>query len=317
MNILKKRTERTLRGCFGKYYEEFVKMMIRSGAILTGTFILQCVLEEVWNECCLEIYVPDSHFKCVCDDFKSEPEQYFGYDYFSNHMHPIQKQVKFAYPHNAAFKPQIIFHKKSVPDIHAFDVYNSQLTFGENLALRFSIPDVFGLLQKRSTFSINSLRAFYIDVPHFNRLGFFCKPKYNRLLCLEYILLRHSNEKRIIRYNKNGLGPTCSTIKCDSQCPIRLFYHDFVHHHTIWHGKHYIIVGIHRNQKTMALKDSLFHILPTFMSSKKHALANLTKTIGVFHNLDDYAKIRNSLAECKTPIDTLNTSQVGVLVKVI
>lgn len=45
----KKRVIERLKNIFGQNYNEFVKIMIKTRAIISGSFIIQCVLNEYWD----------------------------------------------------------------------------------------------------------------------------------------------------------------------------------------------------------------------------------------------------------------------------
>lgn len=48
------------RDIFGEKYDEFRDVMIRSGALCSGSFIIQCLLNKKWDDADIDIYLPRS-----------------------------------------------------------------------------------------------------------------------------------------------------------------------------------------------------------------------------------------------------------------
>lgn len=48
------------RDIFGEKYDEFKDVMVRSGALCSGSFIIQCLLNKKWDDADIDIYLPRS-----------------------------------------------------------------------------------------------------------------------------------------------------------------------------------------------------------------------------------------------------------------
>lgn len=76
------------RSYFGNYYDEFREEMIKNKAIISGSFILQTILNEKWENSDIDIYIPIKglNLQTAISGKKTTLEDFF---YFTtNHICP-------------------------------------------------------------------------------------------------------------------------------------------------------------------------------------------------------------------------------------
>lgn len=109
--IITKTIKSRLVNIFGEHYDVFVKMMIDNGAFISGSFIIQCILNEDWSllneKTDIDIYVPfegDKRIEHTFDNghkvFYNQIEDYIynvmGYDYWEEDE-PHKMYTRFKY----------------------------------------------------------------------------------------------------------------------------------------------------------------------------------------------------------------------------
>ena len=82
LGVIKKRIELELRNIFKEHYDEFVETMQKSHAIISGSFLLQIILEEKWENSDIDIYVGST-----CENNSGLRDNFFKDKLKSNEFH--------------------------------------------------------------------------------------------------------------------------------------------------------------------------------------------------------------------------------------
>ena len=64
---------------FGKNLKEFKNQMKITGSFISGSFILQCILDEAWNDSDVDIYTPIEDNTDVGKEYHGEGHQHPGF----------------------------------------------------------------------------------------------------------------------------------------------------------------------------------------------------------------------------------------------
>ena len=66
----KKNIKSKLQKIFDDKFLIFKKLLMESGSIISGSFLVQCILNVVWNNSDIDIYVSNDNYKMVIDFFE-------------------------------------------------------------------------------------------------------------------------------------------------------------------------------------------------------------------------------------------------------
>jgi len=247
----KNRIKNMLKFKLGSFYDEFVDTMIKTKAIISGSFILQCVLNEFWDSSDIDIYVENNSktrmkngnlelFNNLLDSksYNTFPSKYPGFD---DKIEEIMN-YEILKPNGGGQRLQVINvnvsknytmrdHKKNT----GFDICKNILSFNKDKSLFLEFKNLSEIMYKCTTFSILDIEDFWYRLEKYTNRGFRFKPKHNKLLFLEFMLLKEmeSGSPITIAFNfkpyiyKRKIGNGCS-----KKCPIRLLYRDVMHYHS-------------------------------------------------------------------------------------
>lgn len=135
------------------------------------------------------------------------------------------------------------------------------------------------IINKIGTFTIKNVSSFYRIIREYSSIGFKFKPKYNRLLCLEYILLKNRRLYGFIeKYNIDKKKKSSWMAECSRThlCPMNLLFKDVKHYHDVRH----IIIDKNNN---------MFNNL-IINNKESESFRRMFKTC---KSLDQYVKERN------------------------
>jgi hypothetical protein len=258
---IKNRIKNMLKFKLGSLYDEFVDTMIKTDAIISGSFILQCVLNEFWDSSDIDIYVENNSETKMENEYanlelfnrllnsksyNTFSSKYPGFDDF-NFIEEIMNYDIYIPTVGGTQRLQVINvnvsgdytmrdHKKNT----GFDICKNVLSFNNDRSMNLEFTNLSEIIYKCTTFSILDLDDFLYRLEKYSNRGFKFKPKHNKLLFLEYILIKltqeegppttlslnfkpHIYKKNII--NNNGIKG------CSKECPIGLLYRDVMHYH--------------------------------------------------------------------------------------
>jgi len=294
---VKKRVSERLKTIFGEYYEEFVNDMIITKGIISGSFIIQCVLNEFWDNSDIDIYVENNnvfqsvHQRPAYDYYASDAENHFNsvgsgnslifhrlfndkskrvycgnYKTFGNHIegivnYELHNNCKIQVINvNTSDKYTLRDHNKNT----GFDICKNILQFNKDKSMHLEFKNLKDIIYRRTLFSILEIDDFYYRIEKYSKRGFFFKPKFNKGLYLEYIMLRFNgyhalktnfNENTYFKlkekqrqFEKNRSPDEASyydplpPFNCGVNCPVKLLFRDVRHYHYVWHdinGQYY------------------------------------------------------------------------------
>lgn len=318
MKIILARTTKKLQNIFGEYYDQFVKNMIESNAIIGGSFILQCILNEWWYDSDIDIYVDVKYEHKFHENMKNiahvdqEDEDFDNYNsVFENIINISSYYIDLDEKDD---KIQVISIRTSdkyslIDHINntGFDVCKNILKYNNSGKLQLHLKNFRELIAKTSTFIIQDVDDFFHRLEKYSSRGFRFRSKYNKVLCIEYISLRKTYPTLLSRDNTKGVFcycnnryEKCSNCDCRSyRCPINTFFPDIKHYHKGMR-EHVTPVIVSNNSKIYN------DILPQLRLESVEPLSLMPKTMEKCKDMDDYAKIRNNFAH--VPIDIYNSS---------
>ncbi|MCJ7636688.1 MAG: hypothetical protein MUO21_04295 [Nitrososphaeraceae archaeon] len=363
-NIIKNRIEHRLKIILGDNYIPFIKMMVKTNAVLSGSFIHQCVLNEKYDNTDIDIYVGSrKNDETMIKFFKSisafsdvdygemykkafscmenitnhyidnnnlipqEDKDYINedrthiYNYYygeiAKRTNGILEKLK-----KDCVKFQLVWiktiesytlsdHIKNT----GFDVCKNLMYYDKKLNAHLQMFNFKELLFKRTTFTIQNIDDFYYRVDKYSKRGFHFKPKYNKLLYLEYLYM-HFSHVHILKTNfDEKIFNSLKGIKCGVNCPIKLLFRNVRHYHTILShdrskccgdGGNGCYYGFCDDAKVTTVEnDGTFaRILPQLRDDGKKDRKDGLKSRTLLRNairsckdIDEYAKIRNTFTQ--------------------
>ena len=380
MKLIKIKIERRLKNIFKNNYGQFVNAIFQNKAIISGSFLLQCILDEVWDNSDIDIYVEkknelylhnimkvlakgnhnyDSMYGSVFRGVISNVENFYLCDDTSCTKEFINRAYENKYNgewENAAIQPRDVgdwengdggnddwengdWHNPGHAPNHSteecgcaltiekndhvhqkiqivtiktskdyslidhtyntgFDVCKNRLTYDSKGNMKLYLKNFREAITKTSTFTIENVDDFYYRIEKYSKRGFFFKPRYNKLLYLEYLFLHfrmihvlHTNfdEGMYLKYGKTECGPSCS---------VKLLFRNTRHYHICQDDVNFTVVE--NNDKTFN------RVLPLLMSSDENKRKDLRRAAWNCKGLDEYAKIRNKFTNI--PINVYNNS---------
>jgi len=299
---IKTRIINNLKNIFEDDYNSFVLAINRAKAIISGSFIIQSILNEKWHESDIDIYVEydkNNKYAGILEEFLGSKTN----DYVDGYYHrfdDIHSTRNYYFKKNYTIQLVKIYttinccrncmqNLTCINDIKCtgkksqtlwdhvnntgFEACKNMIYFNDDLNLEAKLKEYKQIINKCTVFTILDTEDFLFRINKYSRRGFFFKPKYNKLLCLEYLWRKLYN----LQIKKtNNLKHSCIS----AQCLLKLFYRNINHYHH--HDNGYIY--IHQNNNIL---DKLF--FPSDLATKQLILKCI--------NLDAYAAIRNKLAE--------------------
>lgn len=271
--LIVKKITGNLKKVFEEDYASFARMMHETGGVISGSFILQCILNEKWENSDIDIYFDEKvcpafyyKYRDVIEHVKGQlPPKYMPMELFSDNLvenfdnfyngNPyISYTVSTDYNNH---RLQFIYIETSKDHslhdhvrITGFDICRNSLSFGSDLGIVVSLHNLKAILNKHVTFSVLGVDDFFYRVEKYSKRGFTFRPKFNKLLILEYILLKHCGCQNVRKawHSCNTNGFTLEKVPinnnefkhsynsgCYSTCPIKFLYPKLRHNHTYEH----------------------------------------------------------------------------------
>jgi hypothetical protein len=287
---IKKRVFERLRIIFREDYKEFINTMIKTNAIISGSFIIQCVLNEYWDNSDIDIYVSNNntlqkgkwnwndaggasnHFNSVSSGnslvlhrlFSNISKNTYLSDYktFGNHIEAIVNYELYndskiqVINVNTSDDYTLRDHNRNT----GFDICKNILRFNKDKSMFLEFKNLKDIIYRRSLFSILEIDDFYYRIEKYSKRGFYFKPKFNKTLYLEYIMLhfngyhslqtnfREDTYHKLTKKQKSfqeeiHLSPDYINGKyygdlppynCGVNCPVKLLFRDARHYHSVW-----------------------------------------------------------------------------------
>lgn len=324
---MQRRIEAKLKEIFNSEYGIFIKKMHEARAVISGSFILQCILNEKWENSDIDIYVEytedDKYLKIlheylstkttqIEDGYYAEKDIHKTTNYFFDNDYKIQivqfytdircdncmmnrkftdgiKRYKCSNEVPCEGKKQTIWeHIKYT----GFDICKNMAYFNDKLSLKLRTTNYREIINKCTTFTILDLEDFFYRIKKYSQRGFFFKPRYNKLVCLEYLLFKKipfSNRMCIIKCDnidkkKKILHEERKLVACNLDCSFGLLFRNIRHIHAYdWNtGKYNIYIY------------STNHVFDKLLQNPNEETMELIKKM---KNLDEYAQKRNDFAK--------------------
>jgi len=325
LRIIKSRLECKLKSVFGNDYNLFVLAMSQSKAVLSGSFILQCILGETWENSDIDIYVGneqsnnimDKFLKSITNNAETDDNALYkaAYEIINNitnyHLDNLKIQVVQIRTNN---KYSLWNHVNNT----GFDVCKNRLYYSANGNLQLQLTNYKEAIHKCTTFIIQNIDDFYYRIEKYSKRGFKFKPKYHKLMYVEWLFIKFSdvhviktnfNEDVFYKLLENNKQKGCGQcdmseyglckhdkLGCGVNCPIKLLYRNVRHYHTI----HYIDKRSDYGDYSQRIKctvvdnkDYTFSDILPQLSNENVDRTNLGKAMRDCKDMDDYVKIRN------------------------
>jgi hypothetical protein len=227
-----------LRKIFGPDYDRFVKAMVQAKGVLSGSFLIQCILDEKWDNSDIDLYVGNEESdKIIHKFFGIDGEDYYnGYYRRLGHIENISnfniKPMDYYYDYVKVQVVQVKTDKKYSLWDHirntGFDICKNMLYFDKKGNMQLKLENLQGIVNKQIVFTILDTDDFLFRMKKYSYRGFMFKPKYNKLFYLEYVLLKKYrakvgiNKDKSKKFNPDG---------CHSDCIVKLLFRNVKHFH--------------------------------------------------------------------------------------
>lgn len=358
LNHVKDRIVIKLKKKFGNDYNEFIKAMSKDKAVLSGSFILQAILNEQWDYSDIDIYIEykegerfeetnlhkflmkenagDVDNDAYWDSYRAFNDIHSTRNYYYRNSQISQIQLVRVFttlkcdaclhndrhdnsvydikicealgiqdstelPQNSVWlRRSLCKHKKQTLWDHVnftgFEACKNMFYFNDNLSPQVRLKEYKQIINKCSVFTVLDMEDFFCRMDKYGKRGFHFKPKYNKLVCLEYLLNKNLNQQSFGVIKKDGNYNTNANSRVNAcsrhiRCPVRLLYRHIHHYHErkVIDGKPYHFICISNNNKSF---DKLLQCPPTSPKYK-----NTLEEIKSCKSLDEYAVKRNKLAK--------------------
>lgn len=343
MKRIKKIIENRLKVIFGSTYNEFVVAMFKSKAILSGSFVLQCIIGEQWDNSDIDIYVSSKQseyqssnlplHKYLLTQIETAKDKELSYgnynsvyeriiDCVTNYKNcgPMKSKIQVVRIETSK-KYSLIDHTYNT----GFDVCKNRLYYDKNGKIHLYLKNYKEAINKSSTFTIENVNDFFYRIEKYSKRGFFFKPKYDRLLYLEFLYLKFSHDHIIkTSFDEDTYVKLYHTNKlnCGVNCPVKLLYRNVRHYHLIeqvipFNEEDDEDYGIYIDEMRMVREMPKYvvvdnhnkefnNILPELMYYDEDKLRDLRRNI-IYSStgakcIDDYVKVRNKYAKRKINI---------------
>jgi hypothetical protein len=307
---IKYRITNSLKKIFGDDYNLFTSAMNKAKAVISGSFLIQTILNEKWENSDIDIYVgydENDKYSNILNEFLSSKTTDYVDGRYSK-LGDIKSTTNY-YFKNRIFQLVQVYTtlkcyscmnglkctkkvkcegKKQTLWDHVnntgFDACKNMVYFNDDLNIQVKLKEYKQVINKCSVFTILDTEDFYYRLGKYSRRGFFFKPKYNKLICLEYLLryhLRSPGGSQPIR-KTNSLKHEC----LNNNCPLKVLFRNINHCHKMEESpgpdRYRTFIYIHTNNNML---DKLFY----------PSIPAVAKSILECTNLDEYAAIRNKL----------------------
>lgn len=300
VDCIKKRIKDELIRIFGDEYDAFVSALVKSNAVISGSFILQCILDERWANSDIDIYLNNYEKDNSIYRFFGEEHELEYWDYYKTFPR-IKNISEFDYkPKNyylEKIKVQVVridTDKKYTLKNHiyntGFDVCCNMLYFNNRGIMQIQLRNLLGIIYKKIIFSILDADDFMFRIKKYSERGFYFKPKYNKIFYLEYVLFK--KYRVMVGINKNK-GRKFNPYSCHEDCIIKLLFRNVKHYHE--YGDYYNSILIDHDDRQI-INDLLPHLKigSNVTNGKFRSLAYRCKT------LDNYIKLREKFTKDKS-----------------
>jgi len=310
MNGIKDRITLRLQKIFSVGdYKTFTDIMEKSRAILSGSFIIQCILNEYWDNSDIDIYVGNYKGAKQFSTFLKDKacDIYDGnYNVFGSHIRDI---VNFKVVNNGGDETVVQIVMINVTKDYSLSDHNRNTGFEicKNILyfnrgeMVLKLQNLKETIHKVTTFTILDIDDFFFRIEKYSKRGFHFKPKYHKMLYLEYIILKFSHT-HIIEPKKRKWFSGRTSEACGVNCPIKLLFRNVRHHHSSTYDLDEDTCCSYKKYLRVENTDGTFDcILSQLLSSKPEVRQDLEKAVKWnCKNIDDYAKIRNQFVKHKS-----------------
>lgn len=308
-NMLDQRLKSLLKG----NYEKFVDFLIKNQGVISGSFILQTILKEDWYNSDIDIYIgvggeeqtlaPKIFLDC-------QPINVVHSNYLSA-MSDILMVCD--YDINDSIDIQIVYIDLTKTKdlwthvgLTGFEACKNMFYYSQNRNPLLRVTNLWEIVNKRTTFSILDSKDFFYRIEKYTKRDFSFKPKYNKLLFLEYLILKYT--PLIIKVDKNYQYVKSKNHQiCPEICPIKLLYPYLRHYHTTY-DNYCRDIG-YGGTKLIVINDKngeLAYFNPRMKNPNGLLMMIGEPEISNCENTTEYAKIRNNLVPPDFRIDVKN-----------
>ena len=366
MKLIRAKIEKRLRSIFKSNYAKFVEAMHKANAIMSGSFILQCILDEVWDNSDIDIYVDKKHEAYfhkimhsigahsyathgmygiafhgvisnvenfyiehdngsdnesgdVNDNFNDNgwnnnfndngwDNNFYDDNGWDNNLNDNgwNKPIQSSSSNETHQKIQVVTIETSkdytlIDHTYntGFDVCKNRLTFDSNGKMKLYLKNFREAITKTTTFTIENVDDFYYRIEKYSKRGFYFKPRYNKMLFLEYLFL-HFRTVHVLSTNfDENMHLKYGNKECGPNCTIKLLFRNTRHYHISKGDTNFTFVE--NNDKQFN------RVLPLLMSSDHKKREELRLASWRCNGLDEYTKIRNKYANI--PINVYDNSK--------
>jgi len=298
-DCIKKRIAAELIKIFGENYGKFIDTMVKARAVLSGSFILQCILDERWDNSDIDVYVADEEGdKIIQMFFGLDGEDYWS-DYYGKFPH-IENITNFHITppnyHLSTVKIQVVRVKtddKYTLRRHVkntgFDICKNMLYFDKNKRMQIELENLNGIINKCIVFTVLDTDDFLYRIKKYSERGFFFKPKYNRLFYLEYVMLKKYRARIGINHDKTR---KFEPDNCHPDCIVKLLFRNVKHYHV--HGDYCNNIFIDNDSGIIN------GLVPCLRVGYKGDSSKFKRSMWKCKTLDDYVKLRERLSTDKS-----------------
>lgn len=358
MKHIQKRIVYGLQQIFGDNYYTFAKKLYESKAVISGSFILQCILNEKWTNSDIDIYVAyNGPYDQYVEDKKivlSSVEEYlktktsYSAEGYYRTLYDVRRTINYFYNKNIMITQDLLWDDSSinattiqVVEIYTnlqcpncmkgmkcikyndvlerpsfckprkqtlwnhvqntgFDICKNMVYFDKNLNLQLDIKNYRQIINKKTTFSVLDIDDFYFRIEKYSKRGFLFKPKFNKLIYLEYLFFKKTPCQIQKTYDKDTHK---FKRRCRGNCPVQLLFRNVRHAHRCEYDE---TSGRYVNYIVIEPNNKMFDKLLLNGDEESYKLIEKCDT------LDKYAKIRNNLAvqNNKEPISIFNSKNL-------
>lgn len=247
ISIIKERIEKRLRIIFLDQYDNLVQAMSESKSIISGSFIIQCILDERWLDSDIDIYVgvknhvfSDEKNYLIMDKFltgginskdylQGVHNGFVNYtNYFSSGLgHRIRDVRNFLCPNESTELQLVVIQLSEDYSLQdhvfstGFEACKNYFSFNSDGSINLVITNLKEIMYRVTTYTILSMSDFLYRLRKYGLgRGFRFKSKYNPALCLEYFLVNKYFSSNDIRIISNRFSEECyrKYVGTDKRC---------------------------------------------------------------------------------------------------
>jgi len=275
------------------FYSALVNYMIENRAVISGSFILQTILDEDWDNSDLDIYIGTKNINSI--EYRPKFLSFEPYNVVSGAYQSAFSDIIQVCDYKIIdFKFQLVWidlnKTKNLWEhvcLTGFEACKNMLYFDRDRKPVLRLTNLWEIINKRTTFSILDSRDFFYRIGKYTARNFGFKPKYNKLLFLEYLVLKYT--PLLIKASLHRYDKSKDHLPCPEVCPIRLLYRHLNHRHTEVDGFHTIIVE--------DLQGELDQLNPRILTPKGLLFMMGNSEIMSCQDTTQYAQIRNNFVK--------------------